>query len=166
MTDITVVTVAEAGLTRAGLHRSSSITYISGTGTAGADNTAQTVVSVTLPANTMIQNGDRLRLHAMWAGSTGTAVTGTIKINGVTVSNTTDAGAATWQVNEAWLHYIDATHANIIEVESGALGDLCAANVAGFTWTADQTILISQDQIANNHIVVYALIVDVFPKGG
>ncbi len=40
-----------------------------------------------------------------------------------------------------------------------------AANVAGFNWTSIQSLNITQTAIGNNHIVVYAFIVDVFPKG-
>lgn len=152
-----------------GAHLSMSITYISGTGTPGADNTAQTVKSLTLPANTLTQVGDRMRIRSYWKGDTGSPVTGTTKVGPsglkVTVSDTTDGGAASLQINEAWLHYIDNIHANIIENENGGLGAVSNTNVAGFTWNADQNILFTQDQIANNHCVLYALIVDIMPKG-
>lgn len=81
------------------------------------------------------------------------------------VSHTTDAGAATLQLNEVWLHYIDNTHSNIIENEGGSLGALSNVNVAGFTWASNQDIIFTQDAISNNHTILYALIVDVFPKG-
>lgn len=153
----------------AGVHHSTSITYISGTGTAGVDNTAQTVKSLTLAANTLTQVGDRMRVRCYWTGDTGSPITGSCKVgpsgSEVLVSHTTDAGAATLQLNEVWLHYIDNTHANIIENEAGALGALSAPNVAGFTWNAAQVIIFTQDAIANNHTILYALIVDVFPKG-
>jgi hypothetical protein len=152
-----------------GLHRSLSITYISGTGTAGVDNTAQTVKSLSLAANTLTQVGDRMRIRCYWTGDTGTPITGSTLIgpagSEVLVAHTTDSGAATLQVNEVWLHYIDATHANIIENEAGALGALSAPNVAGFGWNGAQNILFTQDAIANNHTILYALIVDVLPKG-
>lgn len=158
-----------ASLKLSGIHASTPITYISGTGTAGVDNTAQTVKGITLAANTLTQVGDRMRIRAYWSGDTGSPVTGSTKIgpsgSEVLVSNTTDGGAATLQINEAWLHYIDNTHANIIENESGALGALSAPNVAGFTWNASQSIIFTQDAISNNHTIIYALIVDVFPKG-
>ena len=148
-----------------GAHRSSLTTLISGTGIAGTDNTAMTLSTRTIPANTLYQLGDRIRVRAYWIGDTGTGITLTIKINGVLVGHTTDAGAADFQINETWLHYIDATHANIIEDENGALGAVSAANVAGFNWAAMQNFTAEQNQIANNHCVIYALIVDVFPKG-
>lgn len=152
-----------------GGHQSLSITYISGVGTAGADNTAQTVKTLVLPANTLTQVGDRMRTRCYWTGDNGLPVTGSIKIgpaaSEVLVSHTTDVGSATLQLNEAWLHYIDNTHANIIENEAGALGALSAVNVSGFTWNAPQNIIFTQDQVANNHCVLFALIVDIFPKG-
>lgn len=161
--------VVNIGRPLIGVHRSTPETYISGTGTAGTDNTAMTVKSITVPANTLSQLGDRLRVRVYWTGDTGSPVTGTTKIgpsgSEVTVSHTTDGGAATLQINEAWLHYIDNTHANIIEQEAGALGAASGVNVSGFDWDSDQNCIFAQDAIANNHVIVYALIIDVFPKG-
>lgn len=148
-----------------GLHYSLACTYIDGTGTAGTDANPQTVKSITLPANSITQVGDRVRVRAYWRGDDGTAITGTTTVNGVTVSHSTDVGGTSFFINEVYLHYVDNTHANIIETENGALGDLSAANVAGFDWDSNQTINIDQTNSANNHIVVIAIIVDVFPKG-
>ena len=82
--------------------------YISGTGTAGADNTAQTVKALTLPANYLRQLGDRLWMRAYWRGDTGGPITGTVSLgpsgSEVAISNTTDVGTTTLQVNESWLH--------------------------------------------------------------
>lgn len=151
-----------------GLMFPSTATYVSGTGTAGTDNTAMTVLSRTLPADTLTQLGDRLRIRAYWSGSVGAPITGSVSIGPaaleVLCSNTTDGGAASLQLNETWLHYIDNTHANIIEQESGLLGVLSAVNVAGFTWNAVQNIIFAQDAIIANHAVIYFLGVDVFPK--
>lgn len=147
-----------------GLHKSTDITYISGTGTAGTDNTAQTLITVVLPANSLTQVGDRIRIRAYWTGDNGTAITATTSINGVPVGDTTDAGAASLQICESWIHYIDNTHGNIIEQEGGALGNLSAPNVSGFDWDSNQNITFAQNQIANNHCILYALIIDIFPK--
>ena len=140
-------------------------TYVSGTGTAGADNTAQTVKTIVLPANTLSQLGDRTRIRVYWFGDTGSPITGTTKLNGVTIGHTTDLGATSPQVIESWLHYIDNTHANIIENESGEIGAASAVNVSGFDFDSDQNIDVTQDQIANNHITVYFIAADIFPKG-
>ena len=149
-----------------GLVRTLDTNYVSGTGTAGVDNTAQAVVTIAVAANTLTQLGDRLRVRAYWRGDTGAGVTGTITLNGVQVSHTTDGGAASLQVNEAWLHYIDATHANIISMDGGVLDPVTSNNnVAGFNWAANQNITMSQDKILNNHIVVFFLSADVFHKG-
>ena len=153
----------------AGYHRSSSITYISGTGTAGVDGTAATLKTLVLPADTLTQVGDRIRVRAYWKGDTGTAITGSTSLGPagteVLIGDTTDSGAASFEVVESWLHYIDSTHANIIENEGGALGPQSNNNVAGFTWNAAQNIIFAQDAIGNNHCILYALIVDVLPKG-
>ena len=90
----------------------------------------------------------------------------TITVNGVTIAATTDSGAATFHVTESWLHYIDATHANIIAMNDGAINrTLSAANVAGFDFTIAQDIDLDQDQISDNHIIVYFFAADIFPKG-
>jgi hypothetical protein len=143
-----------------------STSYISGTGIAGVDNTAQVVKSITISANTLTQVGDRCRIKVFWTGTTGSPITGNTTVNGILTIDNTDAGAATLQLSECWLHYIDATHANIISLDNGTLHSAVSApNVAGFNWAADQTIAISQDAIANNHIIVYCMIVDIYPRG-
>lgn len=143
-------------------------TYISGTGTAGADNTAQTVKTIAIAANTLTQVGDRMRVRAYWTGDTGAAMTGTCLLgpagSEVICAHTTDGGGTTAQVNEAWLHYIDNTHANIIEDELGALGPASGFNVAGFTWNAAQNLIFTQNAVAGNHCILCALIVDIYPK--
>lgn len=163
---LTATHMAKSTYKSDGVHSSLSTTYISGTGTAGVDNTAQTVVTAVVAADTLTQVGDRMRVRTYWVGDTGTNITGTNKLNGVTIAATSDGGAATFQITEAWLHYIDATHANIIAMAGGGLDtSISAANVAGFNWASSQNVLISQNAIGNNHIIVYALIVDIFPKG-
>jgi len=143
-----------------------SCTYISGTGTAGADGTAQTVKTVSLTANSLTQVGDRLRIRVYWRGDTGAPITATVQVNSVTVSAATDSGTSSYFVTECYLHYIDSTHANILENGSyPATGANTAANVAGFAWTSAQNIDVLQNNVVENHIVVLAVIVDIFPKG-
>jgi len=153
------------GVWATGYHRSLSITYISGTGTAGTDNTAETLKTLVLPANTMTQVGDRLFIEAAWKGTTGSAITGTLKLNGVSISHSTDTAGATSQFNESLLSYIDSTHANVVEEEGSTHHDLTVMNSAGFNWTANQNITFSQDAALNNHILLYELIVDFMPAG-
>ena len=151
-----------------GFHHSKACTYISSTGTAGVDNTAQTVKTVTLPANSLTQLGDRVRLRVFWAGDTGGIITATTTVNTVTVTHTSDVGGADIFMNETWLHYIDNTHANIVEHDhttTSGLGAVSAVNVAGFDWDSAQDIDVDQDAVLVNHIIVYAVIVDVMPKG-
>jgi len=144
-------------------------TYVSGTGTAGSDNTAQDVKTVVLPANTLTQVGDRVRIRAYFKGDTGSPITATVKLNGVTISHSTDTGGTTVFIDEAYIHYIDATHGNIIEQEPtgtpNEAGALSAVNVAGFDWANNQNIVVSQDAVINNHIVVFCIFIDIFPKG-
>jgi hypothetical protein len=159
---------ADGTLQLNGAHKSTNLTYISGTGTAGTDDTAAVLYTAVLPADSLTVVGDRIRVRQYWTGDTGSAITGSSYVgpsgSEVLVGHTTDGGAANLQIVETWLHYIDNTHANIIETESGALGDLSAPNVAGFTWNADQHIEFRQNQILNNHCILYAMIVDIFPK--
>ncbi len=140
-------------------------TYISGSGTAGADNTAQTVITAVIPANTITQLGDRLRVRVYFRGDTGGAVTMTCTVNGVTIASQADGGGTTWFMTETWLHYIDSTHANIAETGAGAELASGTANSAGFDWTSAQDVDCDQNQVSGNHIVVYAIFLDVYPKG-
>lgn len=136
--------------------------YVSGSGTAGVDATAQTVVTRTARAGLLRQLGDRVRIYTYWRGDTGGGITATLKVNGVTVAATTDAGGTTIQLTETWLQYIDSTHANVIAFSNGALNTtISAANVAGFTWDANQDVIVTQDNVANNHIIVFALVGDI-----
>jgi hypothetical protein len=140
--------------------------YNSGTGTAGADNTAQTVKTIVLPANRISEYVERIHIQGFWQGTTGSNVTATLALNGVTLATTTDSGAATTQVVEAWVYYVGSTHGNIISYTAGALNTtLSAYNVAGFDWTVDQNITIAQDAALNNHIIVFSLAGTVYPKG-
>ena len=139
-------------------------TYVSGSGTAGSDGSAQDVKTVVVPANTLTQVNDRLRIRTYWKGDTGGGITGTTKLNTVTVAEATDGGGADFFTTEAWLHYLDNTHANIIETGAyPATGQYSAENVAGFDWASDQNVVISQDFVANNHIIVFCIFLDVFP---
>jgi hypothetical protein len=154
-----------------GLHKSTTATYVSATGSAGAVNTAQTVLSRTLPANSLRQVGDRLRVRAYFLTDGGAGIDCSIKLgplaSEVLVSNITHTGAGTFDVVETWLHYIDDTHANLIEQYpgGGGLGALTAINVAGFDWDANQSIIITQSASASNFITVYGMFVDIMPKG-
>ena len=163
--DITGLTPAQLVVLTAGTHPLAN-TYVSGSGTAGADGTAQDVKTVVVPANTLTQVNDRLRIRTYWKGDTGGGITGTTKINTVMVAEATDGGGADFFTTEAWLHYLDNTHANIIETGAyPTTGANSAENVAGFDWASDQNVVISQDNVANNHIIVYCIFLDVFPLG-
>jgi len=165
---VSMTSISTATQKASGIHRSLSITYISGTGTAGADNTAQTIKTLVLPANTLTQVGDRMRTRAYYQATAGPNITGAVKVGPaaaeVLIGDLAVIGTGL-AVVESWLHYIDNTHANIIENESGALGGLSAANAAGYTWNASQNIIFTQNAVVGQHLNLLALIVDVFPKG-
>jgi len=159
---ITTPTEMYAAIKAAGGHLSLANTYISGTGTAGADNTAQAVKSITVPANILTQVGDRLRVRIYVYATAGAPITATLTLNGVSLADVslinTDVA-----IEEAWMHYIDNTHANILD-SKGAPG-FTAMNVAGFDWSSAQTCSVSQSAVAAQHIVVGVMIADLFPKG-
>jgi hypothetical protein len=139
--------------------------YGSGTGTAGSDNTAGAVKTIVCAANTLLRQGDRMRVRAYWIGGAGLTITGTLAVNGVTVCTNNDLGATDIKVLEAWLHYVDATHANIISVPDGVISQsVSAVNVAGFNWAANQNITVSQDAVMAKHLTVYLLVGDIFPQ--
>lgn len=141
-------------------------TYISGSGTAGVDNTLQDVKTVIIPARSLNQIGDRLRIRTYFKGDSGSAITATTKLNTVEVASSTDIGSADWFMTEAWLHYIDNTHANIAETGTvPATGGNSAENVAGFDWAAAQNCVVSQNAASGNHIIVFCIFLDIYPKG-
>ena len=150
-----------------GVVRTCSFTYVTpdAAGSTGTDNTAATLKTIVVPANTLTQVGDRLRVRTYWRGDTGPAITGDVELNGVHLSHTTDGGAANLQLNEIYLHYIDNTHANIIEQELRALGPLSAVNLAGFDWDSDQNFTFAQNAVPGNRIFLYCVFFDIFPKG-
>lgn len=136
------------------------------TGTSGSANTAETIITRTLPANSLTQRGDRIRIRT-WVYITGGAlITITTALNGVTVANIAHTGAGAFDLTEAWSHYVDDTHFNLIEQETGSgLGALSAINVAGSDWDADQSITIAQSAAAASYATVYGIFVDVLPLG-
>ena len=158
--------VPNSVLKLSGVHRSSSITYISGTGIAGSNNSAETLKTVTLPANTLTQIGDRLRIRTYWNSNTGTTIVGMTSLNAALVGDKSHVGPTSFNLTESWVHYIDATHANIIEQqEGGALGSLSAANVDGFNWSASQDIVFAQSAASGTHLTLFEIIIDILPKG-
>lgn len=152
-----------------GAHISSPATFVSAAGVAGADATAQTVLTRQIPGDTLRQVGDRLRVRTYFNASSGTSITGATKIGPpgaeVTTADTTHSGGASLNLTECWIHYIDNTHANIIEQEAGGLGNLSAINVAGFAWNKPQNIIFTQTSAVGTHTTVYGVFVDILPKG-
>jgi len=141
-----------------------SATYVSGTGTAGTANTAQTVITRTLPANTLTQFGDRVRIRIYLFSAINTGIVATVKVNGVSVANFSLTTPTVPDVLECHLHYIDDTHANILEEEVGAIGSLSAINVPGFSFSGSQNITVEQTAVINNFVTIYGVFVDILPK--
>jgi hypothetical protein len=150
-------------------HLSTSATYVSSTGTAGTANTAMTVITRTLNTNILTQVGDRLRIRCYFFANSAAPIIATVKLgpaaSEVSVANVTHVGGAASGLVESWLHYIDATHANIIEQEVGVLGNLTAVNANGFSWNTAQNIIVTQNAVPANFITVYGIFVDYLPKG-
>ena len=158
-------------LKAAGIVYGLSTNYIDGTGTAGADNTAQTVKTIAIPANTLTQVGDSIRIRVLYRPDTGASgITTAATVNAVGVMSFITGTAAAFCVMEITLEYIDSTHANVSTMRPIANGSmscdaLSAANVAGFDWTASQDVDIDQNAVANNHLVVLSMVGTVYPKG-
>ena len=145
-------------------------TYVSATGASGTANTAMTVLTRVLPANSLKAVGDRLRVRTWFVAQSGPSIN-TITALGpssseVSIGDVTHTGGAAFDLTESWLHYIDNTHANLIEQEAGAgIGNLTGVNLSGFTWDAEQDIIITQSAVAAQFITVYGVFVDIFPNG-
>jgi len=165
---INTATALKTAIVAEGAHTSNAATYVSGTGTAGTANTAMTVKTQTLAANTLTQLGDRVRIRVYFFAAGAAPITAAGKVgpagSEVTCCDVTHTGGTASGLVETWMHYIDNTHANIIEQEVGALGAITAINVAGFTWNASQNVIVTQSATAANYITVYGIFVDVFPK--
>jgi len=150
-------------------HISTSSTYVSATGTAGTANTDMTVITRTLNADIMIANKDRLRIRVYFFANSLAPIVMTLKLgpgaSEVAIADITHSGGTSSGLVESWLHYIDSTHANVIEQEPGGLGNLSAINVSGFTWNAAQNIIITQNAVIGNFITVYGIFVDYLPLG-
>ena len=83
--------------------------YISATGTAGVNNTAQDVKTIAIRANALTEVGDRIRCRIYFTGDTGASVLGTVKLNGVTIATSTSGTGVVVEVIECWMQYIDQT---------------------------------------------------------
>ena len=145
-------------------------TYVSATGADGTANTAETVLTRTLPANSLKEIGDRIRIRTWFVAQTGPSIITTTSLgpsgSEVDVGDVTHTGGAAFDLTESWVHYIDNTHGNLIEQEAGVgIGNLTAVNVSGFTWNAEQNIIVAQSAVAAQYITVYGVFVDIFPKG-
>lgn len=153
----------------AGIAYGLSTNYIDGTGTAGTDNTAQTVKTIAVGASTLTQVGDRLHVSILYRPDTGTALNPSVTLNGVTVCSSATSTSAAGMVFEVLIDYIDSTHANVHcnrTLSNGALSTLVTGvNVAGFDWTASQDLDVDQDAQANNRIIVFSIVGTVKPKG-
>lgn len=152
-----------------GMLRASNATYCgSATGTAGAVNTAQTILTRTLPANSMRRVGDRLRVRSWYQANGAAPMVGSTSLgpagSEILIGDKT-AAATDFELTQTYLHYVDNTHANILEEHGGEPATLSAVNVAGFDWDSDQNIIFAQDAVALQFLTIYGLFVDVFPKG-
>ena len=117
----------------------SDMNYV-GEGIEGADNTAQTILSKTLAAGTLSSVKDRIRCRCFWRTTGAAVITGTLTINGVPVASTMVVGAASFQIQESWVHYLDAGRANVIEQIDGKAGPLSGVAIPGFDWAHDQVV--------------------------
>lgn len=121
-----------------------------------------TLYTATLPANSLRRAGDRLRVQAHFYATAAAAQVGTVKLNGVTVANTSVSSTSP-AVAECWLQYVDRYRANLVELDAGAMGALSAVAVYGFDWEQDQDLAFSQNSVASQHLVLFALAVDILP---
>lgn len=146
----------------AGAQINEYITYVGAT-IAGTDNTSMGLITKLLPAKTLTKLGDRVRFRVYFSATAGSNISGNLTLNGIAVSETIINGTNI-RVAEVWIHYRDATHANILE--SGAtpeVGAMSAINVAGFDWENDQDVTFHQTQVFTQHLALHCLFVDTHP---
>jgi hypothetical protein len=150
--------------------KTTTATFVSATGAIGTVNTAETVLTRSIPANALKAIGDRIRIRTWFVAQAGPSIVTKTSLgpdgSEVAVGDVTHTGGAAFDLTESWVHYIDNTHGNIIEQEAGAgIGNLTAVNVPGFIWNAEQNIIVAQSAVAAQFITVYGLFVDIFPVG-
>lgn len=143
-----------------GSHRNMSLTYVAPLSmpASGIDNTAMDIKTITVPANTLLRLGDRLRIVVLIKGTTGGAILGTLKLNGVTLTSGYVGGTDVIRL-ETCLSYVDNTHANVEDYVTS----IPTVQVPGFLWDTSQDLVLSQDAVSSQHIDVYSITIDLIP---
>ena len=137
-----------------------AISYVDATGTAGTDNTAQTVKSITLAADSCTAVGRGIRIRVVYT-TTGTTVRLTLKLNGQTVKLATALAASEVGSFEVVVHYTAATTGLVSGTANAAnTASTVGAALTSLDWTATQAILVSQDAVVGEHAVVNVLAVE------
>src|SRR3990167_3885093 len=137
------------------------ISYISGTGTAGADGNGaeQTVKSITLAANSLAKVGDRIRIKAVIEVVGAGSPTFRVRLNGVNLFGVATQDGSFNTKLTVDVSYIDDTHANYEGVHSKYDATTVwigfVANTAGFSHSSAQALIVTQLVAAGTHIVVY-----------
>ena len=147
---------------------STLLSYVSSIGVSGNPDTNMVVVGRSFPPELTQQIGNRIRIRAFMRSSGGAPIVGTVKFgqigSEVSVGEHNFIGASQFGLLESWIHYIDNSHANIIE-QKPALGDFTAINVAGFSWDSIQSLIVTQSASPGSFITVYGLFIDLLPAG-
>lgn len=143
-----------------------AVSYISGTGTAGTDNTAQTVKSITLPAGALNKVGQGIRIRVFYEISAATAIVVALTLNGVTI-DTKSTAVTSPERFQADVMYVDGTHANFSgDFDTGGIGTdvwtvgAIGINAGSFAFASDQVLAVTQTKVAATHVTVYEIRVE------
>lgn len=138
--------------------------YVSATGTAGTDNTSQTVKSITLKANSLNAVGRGIRVRAIATSSSASALQISLTLNSVGLITASISASGKQVIIDTVIYYIDATHINVHSF-SAINGTVSAdanntSNLGGFVLTSDQTLAVTQNNVAATHATVFSLFVE------
>lgn len=138
------------------------LNYANSTGTSGADNTAQTLKSVTIPGGTLAAVGQGLRVTVEWVASTVSSITATFKFGGTTILSL-NSTSVSGNLTTLTIFYAAATTVSVAAQLIYNAGTVSLDDSSNFTvgsMASNQDFLVTQSATASTHITVKRLLVE------
>ena len=140
--------------------------YVSATGTAGADNTAQIVKQITLKANSLNALMRCVRIRARIVSSSGSNIAPAIYFGTAGTTGDLLLGAANASnfsggtLLEYFVYYVTATTLHADANASSFASGFVTNGTTNINFAADMKISVTQSQTAATHITVYSILVE------
>ena len=123
------------------------------------------VCTFTIPANTLVNDGDRLLITIVFKTTGSDNKTLKPKINGYNASNTTSTSAASQSYQWTIMKSGNTQASNFVVGFANANIALMSTSLAGvYLWNADQVFTIDLTSTTAGSITIYSVSVDVIPK--